>query len=152
MTYDTTRAKELLAKSFHAATDFDALDALATELRAAIAEVERLQAIERKYYELLYAVANITRGESRHETALRYITHAETPRPDAAAAAFTGRRTGRNDPSIPTDAGVPPRFSQDASGAIVESFALERIDIIGQNGNDGLHYQLCAQKTKEPKE
>lgn len=35
--------------------------------------------LEAKYYELLYAVGNKYPGESRHETALRYIKDAEAP-------------------------------------------------------------------------
>ena len=33
--------------------------------------------IEEKYYELLYAVGNYYKGETRHQTALRYILNAE---------------------------------------------------------------------------
>jgi hypothetical protein len=38
---------------------------------------QSVQTIEEKYNELLYAVGNKFPGESRHETALRYIQQAE---------------------------------------------------------------------------
>lgn len=47
------------------------------------AEIERLKA---KYFELLYAVATKHPGESRHDTALRYIRQREQPSNQAAAA------------------------------------------------------------------
>ena len=50
--------------------------------RAAV-EIERL---ERLYHELLYAVGNHHAGESRHETALRYIRQAEQSHGPASAA------------------------------------------------------------------
>jgi len=82
--------------------------------------------------------------------------------------AFAGRRTGRNDPSIPTDAGVPrpteaeirEQFDAECGGTI------ERIDIIGangpaewpenddrlhvisQNGPTGDHYRAIGQPSK----
>lgn len=46
-------------------------------LMEAMAEVERLRKVQAKYNELLYAVCAKTPGESRHQTALRYITQAE---------------------------------------------------------------------------
>jgi len=64
---------------------------------------------------------------------------------------FAGRRTGRNDPSIPTDAGVPLRipdleadeqFDAECGGTI------ERIDIIGANGPTGDHYRAIGQPSK----
>ena len=45
-------------------------------LAAELAEAKRL------YYELIYQVANVHPGESRHETALRYLKQAEMPSPD----------------------------------------------------------------------
>jgi len=47
-------------------------------LREAAAELRRLHEVETKYYELLYAVAVKWDGESRHQTALRYIRNAES--------------------------------------------------------------------------
>jgi len=44
---------------------------------AAAAELRRLHEIEKQYHELLYAVGNKYEGESRHQTALRYIEQAE---------------------------------------------------------------------------
>lgn len=46
------------------------------------------------------------------------------------ATAFTGRRTARDNPDIPTDAGVPEREWPDEA----------RIDVIGQQGNTRDHY------------
>lgn len=43
----------------------------------AAAELRRLHEIEKQYHELLYAVGNKYEGESRHQTALRYIQQAE---------------------------------------------------------------------------
>lgn len=40
-----------------------------------------------KYFELIYAVGNIHQGETRHETALRYIRQAETPSGEAVSRA-----------------------------------------------------------------
>ena len=44
--------------------------------------------------------------------------------------AWSGRKTGRNREEIPTNAGVPVIWPDDA-----------RIDVIGQNGNEGEHYE-----------
>lgn len=44
-------------------------------------EIERLSAL---YYELLYAVGNKCPGETRHQTALRYIQQAEAPQDNPA--------------------------------------------------------------------
>lgn len=43
--------------------------------------------VETKYYELLYAVAMKWEGESRHQTALRYIQNAEFTTGNAIAKA-----------------------------------------------------------------
>lgn len=51
---------------------------LSLESRLKEAE-ERAKANQEKYHELLYAVGNKWPGESRHETALRYIRNAEQP-------------------------------------------------------------------------
>ena len=52
-------------------------------LRGKIADLERqrdeLKADAERYQELLYAVQRKFPNESRHETALRYIKHAEAP-------------------------------------------------------------------------
>ena len=42
------------------------------------ADKARIVELEAKYNELIYAVGNKHEGESRHETALRYIREAET--------------------------------------------------------------------------
>ena len=51
-------------------------DALQQLLDTARAERD---AFKEQYYELLYAVGNKYPNETRHETALRYITQAEAP-------------------------------------------------------------------------
>ncbi len=51
-----------------------------------------------KYNELLYAVARKFPGESRHETALRYIRDAERRALDSAVSAAT---PGQNAPAHP---------------------------------------------------
>ena len=40
-------------------------------------ELEELREVEEKYFELLYAVESKFENESRHKTALRYITQHE---------------------------------------------------------------------------
>jgi hypothetical protein len=45
--------------------------------RQAAAELRRLHAVESKYNELLFAVGSKRVGETRHDTALRYIKQAE---------------------------------------------------------------------------
>jgi hypothetical protein len=52
--------------------------AAAREAAARMQERERRAEDLRKYEELLYAVAQKYPGETRHETALRYIKRAET--------------------------------------------------------------------------
>ena len=49
-------------------------------------EIDRLAAITDKYGELIYAVGMKHPGETRHETALRYIMQAEAPSVGASAA------------------------------------------------------------------
>ena len=44
----------------------------------ALALEAKLEAMGRDYYELIYAVSTKHEGETRHETALRYIHQAET--------------------------------------------------------------------------
>jgi hypothetical protein len=54
----------------------------------AAAELRRLHAVESKYNELLFAVGSKRLGETRHDTALRYIKQAEdniTYGPEAGA-------------------------------------------------------------------
>lgn len=45
--------------------------------RQAAAELRRLHAVESRYNELLFAVGSKRVGETRHDTALRYIKQAE---------------------------------------------------------------------------
>lgn len=47
-------------------------------------EYESLEEIKQKYHELLYAVAKKYAGETRHQTALRYIKECEEESCDAA--------------------------------------------------------------------
>ncbi len=66
------------------ASDFDP-DWMAEEGYDQIAaELRRLHEVEGRYHELLYAVSNAYAGESRHQTALRYIQQSEMC--DSAAA------------------------------------------------------------------
>ncbi len=55
--------------------------------REAADELRRLHEVEGRYYELLYAVGNKYEGESRHQTALRYIQQSEVCDSAAIAAA-----------------------------------------------------------------
>jgi len=48
-----------------------------THHREAAAKLRRLHAVESKYNELLFAVVSKRVGETRHDTALRYIKQAE---------------------------------------------------------------------------
>ena len=62
---------------------------------------------------------------------------------DMSANAFTGRRTARNRPEIPTDAGVPSRdevMDESGYGAGASWPDESRIDTIATNGPTGLHY------------
>ena len=58
-----------------------ALNDLRTELSEAKAEIERLKG---QYNDLLYQVSIKYPGESRHDTAKRYIQHAERVSDDAS--------------------------------------------------------------------
>lgn len=46
--------------------------------------------IRNKYYELMFAVGNKYKGETRHETALRYIRQAEEPKETDATKEVRG--------------------------------------------------------------
>ena len=59
------------------------LNALVAYCRALESRVADLSA---KYDELIYGVGNKWRGETRHQTALRYIRQAETPAGTEGAA------------------------------------------------------------------
>lgn len=50
-------------------------------------DAPRVRELQAKYNELLFAVARKHAGESRHETALRYIRNAEAPTKEVAALA-----------------------------------------------------------------
>jgi hypothetical protein len=50
------------------------------------AEYEELQHTKKLYDELLYNVASKYENETRHQTALRYIRHAEEPKDENCAA------------------------------------------------------------------
>jgi hypothetical protein len=62
--------------------------------REAASMLERLEGVEQKYNELLYAVATKHPGETRHETALRYIRERERriDRPISAVSAESRRQ------------------------------------------------------------
>jgi hypothetical protein len=53
------------------------------------ARVEELEKDKARYLELIYAVGNKYEGETRHETALRYIRQTEATSDDAAVAHST---------------------------------------------------------------
>lgn len=57
------------------------------KLKAAAEEILRLAEIADKYWELIYAVAMKHPDETRHQTALRYITEREAPKDLPAAKA-----------------------------------------------------------------
>ena len=65
----------------------------ADQMRAALvaerAEVARLREMQKKYQELIFAVARKFPGESRHETALRYINRAESSVSSGTNSALT---------------------------------------------------------------
>jgi len=56
----------------------------------ALAEIERLMFREKELATLLYAVERKFHGETRFQTALRYIKEAETQPSQAASAAKSG--------------------------------------------------------------
>lgn len=59
-------------------------------------DAPRVRELQAKYNELLFAVARKHPGESRHETALRYIRNAEAPTKEVAALArHEGEGNGR---------------------------------------------------------
>lgn len=85
-------------------------------------------------------------GEWRPYAETTGIAYADAwlPLDEYASSAFTGRITGRNRADIPSDAGVPPRdecMDESGFGAGASWPSEERIQIIGQNGNDGLAYE-----------
>jgi hypothetical protein len=57
------------------------------EIASKDAEIQRLKDAATKYPELIYAVGKKYPGETRHETALRYIRRAEEPDGIASSAA-----------------------------------------------------------------
>lgn len=65
--------------------------------------IEKLKASEAKYSELIYSVGNAHEGETRHETALRYIRQAETSHGPAKA---DGNPKGGDEGSV-HDSGGP---------------------------------------------
>jgi hypothetical protein len=58
-----------------------AYDAILDDCRI---QEERIKVLEDKYNELILSVGNKYPNESRHETALRYIRNAETPKDNVA--------------------------------------------------------------------
>lgn len=60
---------------------------LLSDLSAATKRAEAAEAVAARYSELIYRVGSKYPGETRHETALRYITQAEAITEDAARAA-----------------------------------------------------------------
>ncbi len=82
MTVQTDFMKRCKALNLHDGKLSDWLDEIEL-LRQQLAACERqrdeLKADAERYQELLYAVQRKFPNESRHETALRYIKHAEAP-------------------------------------------------------------------------
>jgi hypothetical protein len=67
--------------------------------QAALASRERVRELEElkeKYHELLYQVGKVHAGETRHDTALRYLRQAETYQDNRAQQALsaTAREVG----------------------------------------------------------
>ena len=54
--------------------------------RVHVALQSRAETAEARYHELVLAVANKYHGETRHETALRYIREREMPKDDGACS------------------------------------------------------------------
>lgn len=80
---------EVTARAFLDRTRFEypntaaIMQAYADEQNAAL--IAKVEGLEQKYNELLFAVARKFPNETRHETALRYINEAETL-PDSVAS------------------------------------------------------------------
>jgi hypothetical protein len=64
------------SEALRLAQELDAYHTMACHKQAA-AELRRLHAVESKYNELLFAVGSKRVGETRHDTALRYIKQSE---------------------------------------------------------------------------
>ncbi len=75
----------------------DTQDQLREGIAAKDAEIRRLKDAATKYPELIYAVGKKYPGETRHETALRYIRRAEEPDGIASSAAPREDWRGAND-------------------------------------------------------
>ena len=71
---------KLRERGITATAELAAKDAELTTLRAQVA------GLEERYNELLFAVGNKYKGETRHQTALRYIRERESASSDAASA------------------------------------------------------------------
>jgi hypothetical protein len=69
---------------YYAAPKLDDRRRIEKNIRALRARVAELEAERDRYHELLYAVEKKHPGETRHETALRYIRQAEVHTEDAA--------------------------------------------------------------------
>jgi hypothetical protein len=63
-----------------------------------VVQMDRLYETERLYSELLYAVGNKYEGETRHQTALRYIRAAETFTDCVGTGAAHMNKDAKNDP------------------------------------------------------
>ncbi len=89
--YDTTEVARLLTDRLRGVSQAPPQAWAPTEkgfqqiCDVAAANLARAESAEAKYHELLYAVGNKHEGESRHETALRYIKQAETSGGPASA-------------------------------------------------------------------
>lgn len=65
-------------------------------MKAKLCAADASEAVQDKYHELLYAVSRKHPGESRHETALRYIRQAESQDHGPARAAIAAMQAGEN--------------------------------------------------------
>lgn len=79
------------------------LDAAVDRAVAKVAEVldereaQPSEGVRTKYNELIFAVGRKYGGETRHQTALRYIRQAEAPGPDDCKAMLAAAPKGAND-------------------------------------------------------
>ena len=93
----TPRLRQLIAKWWHSNQMNERrcaseLEAILLSAGGSAPRVESRTDVSVKYQELLYAVETKHPGETRHETALRYIRQAETPRDTKACSVAPSSR------------------------------------------------------------
>jgi hypothetical protein len=76
---------------------------------SAIMRAEHVEHLKmgRDYCELIYSVASKFEGETRHETALRYIRQAERPDAQTQSAALSPAQPQNNLPAAAENTGTP---------------------------------------------